>query len=153
MFAVVYAGCVLRSLCSCCAVPCHRRAKALEGEYVGDNEVGWPTNACLVVENPTCSVRALWGCEGLWSYDYGHGGHEYTPPPPKHDDRFPLDGLDFQGRYSTFLICMICMICMIYCSSCWWVGEPYSLHDIVLCFTGLGSVLVCRCCTISENGR
>ena len=28
---------------------------------------------CLVGENPTCSVPgALWGCEGLWSYDYGH---------------------------------------------------------------------------------
>ena len=30
----VRAGCVIIR-----AVPCHRRAKALEGEYVGDNEV------------------------------------------------------------------------------------------------------------------
>ena len=27
-------------------------------------------NVCLVGENPTCSVPALWGYEGLWSYDY-----------------------------------------------------------------------------------
>ena len=30
-----------------------------------------PFNIFLVGENPTCSVPALWGCEGL-SYDYGH---------------------------------------------------------------------------------
>ena len=30
------------------------------------------SNVCLVGENPTCSVPALSGCEGLWSYDYGH---------------------------------------------------------------------------------
>ena len=29
------------------------------------------SNAFLVGENPTCSVPALWGCEGPWSYDYG----------------------------------------------------------------------------------
>ena len=29
-------------------------------------------DVCLVGENPTCSVPALQGCEGLWSYDYGH---------------------------------------------------------------------------------
>ena len=30
-------------------------------------------NVCLVGENPTaCSVPALWGCQGLWSCDYGH---------------------------------------------------------------------------------
>ena len=38
--------------------------------------------ACLVGENPTCSVPPLQGCEGLWSYDYGHAWHEYTPPRP-----------------------------------------------------------------------
>ena len=26
----------------------------------------------LVGENPTCSVPALYGSEGLWLYDYGH---------------------------------------------------------------------------------
>ena len=30
------------------------------------------SNVCLVGENPTCSVPASLGCEGLWSYDYGH---------------------------------------------------------------------------------
>ena len=29
-------------------------------------------SVCLVGENPTCSVPALQGCEGLWSYEYGH---------------------------------------------------------------------------------
>ena len=30
------------------------------------------SDVCLVRENPTCSVPALQGCEGLRSYDYGH---------------------------------------------------------------------------------
>ena len=30
------------------------------------------STVCLIGENPTCSVPALQGCEGLWSYDYGH---------------------------------------------------------------------------------
>ena len=30
------------------------------------------SNGCLVGGNPTCSVPALKGCEGLWSYDYCH---------------------------------------------------------------------------------
>ena len=38
------------------------------------------SNICLVGENPTCSVPALQGCEGLRSYDYGHASHECTPP-------------------------------------------------------------------------
>ena len=29
------------------------------------------SDVCLVGENPTCSVPALQGCEGLWSYRYG----------------------------------------------------------------------------------
>ena len=29
-------------------------------------------DVCLVGENLTCSVLVLWGCEGLWSYDYGY---------------------------------------------------------------------------------
>ena len=29
-------------------------------------------NICLVGENPMCSVPASYGCEGLWSYDYGY---------------------------------------------------------------------------------
>ena len=29
-------------------------------------------DVCLVGENPTFSVPALWGCEGIWPYDYGH---------------------------------------------------------------------------------
>ena len=29
-------------------------------------------NACLVDENPTCSVPALLRCDGPWSYDYGY---------------------------------------------------------------------------------
>ena len=33
------------------------------------------------VKTPTCSVPALEGCEGLWSYNYAHAWHEYTPPP------------------------------------------------------------------------
>ena len=33
----------------------------------------------LVDENPTYSVPALWGYKGLWSYDYGHACHEFTP--------------------------------------------------------------------------
>ena len=36
---------------------------------------------CLVGENPTCFVPAQLGCEGLWSYDYGHAQTEYPPPP------------------------------------------------------------------------
>ena len=40
------------------------------------------SNACLVGENPTCSVPAYKGCEGLWSYDCGHAQTEYTPPHP-----------------------------------------------------------------------
>ena len=48
-------------------------------------------NVCLVGENPTCSVPVLWGCEGLWSYDYGHAWdrvhtsyrvHPLPFPPP-----------------------------------------------------------------------
>ena len=38
---------------------------------------------CLVGENPTCSVPALQGCEGLWSY--GHTAtamHDVEYPPP-----------------------------------------------------------------------
>ena len=38
------------------------------------------SNVCLVGENPTCSVPALWGCEALCSYDYSHACHEYTTP-------------------------------------------------------------------------
>ena len=30
------------------------------------------SDVCLVGEMPTCSVPALLGCEGLWSYDYGY---------------------------------------------------------------------------------
>lgn len=30
------------------------------------------SNVCLDVENPTCSVPALDGREGLWPYDYHH---------------------------------------------------------------------------------
>ena len=30
------------------------------------------SNVCLVGENPTSSIPALYGFEGLWSYDYGH---------------------------------------------------------------------------------
>ena len=41
-----------------------------------------PLNVCLVAESPTCSVAALWGCEGLWPYDYDHARYEYTPPSP-----------------------------------------------------------------------
>ena len=29
------------------------------------------STVCLVGESPTCSVPALWGCEGLWSLGYG----------------------------------------------------------------------------------
>ena len=29
------------------------------------------SDVCLVDENQTCSVPALKGCVGLWSYDYG----------------------------------------------------------------------------------
>ena len=29
-------------------------------------------DVCLVGDNPTCSVLALWGFAGLWSDDYGH---------------------------------------------------------------------------------
>ena len=49
-------------------------------------------NACLVGENLKCSGPALWGCESLWSYDYGHAQHEYTPPvrPPKSNTGKPL---------------------------------------------------------------
>lgn len=28
-------------------------------------------DVCLLAENLTCSVPTLYGCEGLWSYDYG----------------------------------------------------------------------------------
>ena len=39
------------------------------------------SNVCLVGEKPTCSVPALlWGCEGLWLYDYRHARTESTPP-------------------------------------------------------------------------
>ena len=30
------------------------------------------SDAFLVGENPTCSVLAWYGFEGLWPYDYGH---------------------------------------------------------------------------------
>ena len=36
---------------------------------------------CLMRENQTCSVPALWGCEGRWSCDYGHDDVS-TPPSP-----------------------------------------------------------------------
>ena len=38
------------------------------------------SHLCLVGENPTCSVPALQGCEGLWPYDYGMISS--TPLPP-----------------------------------------------------------------------
>ena len=42
------------------------------------------SDVSLVGENPTCSVLALQGCEGLWSYDYGHAyDNEHTPPHPQ----------------------------------------------------------------------
>ena len=40
-----------------------------------------PLYPCLVGGNPTRSVPALQGRDGLTSYDYGHTWHEYTPPP------------------------------------------------------------------------
>ena len=42
------------------------------------------SDVCLVCENPTCSsVPALWGCEGLWSYDCAAmHDNEYSPPSP-----------------------------------------------------------------------
>ena len=30
------------------------------------------SDVCLIGENPMGSFPALEGCEGLWSYDYGH---------------------------------------------------------------------------------
>ena len=30
------------------------------------------SDVCLIGGNPMCSFPALEGCEGLWSYDYGH---------------------------------------------------------------------------------
>ena len=38
--------------------------------------------SCLVGQNPTCSVPALQGCEGLRSYDHSIERHEYTPYSP-----------------------------------------------------------------------
>ena len=57
------------------------------------------SNACLIRENPTCSVQDLQGCEGLrssglrphmkWLHhptygtkDYDRERYDYTPPPP-----------------------------------------------------------------------
>ena len=40
------------------------------------------SNACLVCENPTCSFPALFGCEGLWPYDYSDAHDTSAPPPP-----------------------------------------------------------------------
>ena len=40
------------------------------------------SNVCLVGENPTCSVPAPEGSEGLWSYNYGHAQKRSTPPLP-----------------------------------------------------------------------
>ena len=40
-------------------------------------------NVWLVGENPTCSVPAYYGCEGQWSYDYGHARISSTPPAPR----------------------------------------------------------------------
>ena len=39
-------------------------------------------DVCLVGQNPTCSVPALQGCEGLRSYDHSIERHEYTPYSP-----------------------------------------------------------------------
>ena len=47
------------------------------------------TMSCLAGEILTCSVPALWGCEGLSSSDYGHASHEYPPPP--HLLHVPMD--------------------------------------------------------------
>ena len=30
------------------------------------------SDVCLVGEYPMCTFPTLQGCEGLWSYDYGH---------------------------------------------------------------------------------
>ena len=42
---------------------------------------------CLVGDNPTCSVPALSGCEGLWSYDTAMHDTS-TPPSPRALDVF-----------------------------------------------------------------
>ena len=36
---------------------------------------------CLVGENPTRSVHAFYGSEGLCSYGYGYAWNEHPPPP------------------------------------------------------------------------
>ena len=40
------------------------------------------SNACLVGENPICSVPPSKGCKGIWPFVYGHALHECSPNPP-----------------------------------------------------------------------
>ena len=47
------------------------------------------SNVCLVGGNSTCSVRALQGCDGLWSYDYDFARHDHTLPR-HHEYTLPL---------------------------------------------------------------
>ena len=57
-----------------CSSPFMRLAEHLTalGSALGASTV------CLDGEHPTRSVPALHGCEGLWSYEYGHACHECT---------------------------------------------------------------------------
>ena len=87
------------------------------------------SNVCLVVENPTCPVPALWDARviPLWSYDYGHAQTEYTPSPLAP----PLWVL-FYPFLQTYVYCLLLQIsgirygvavypiiaARVYCSSC-----------------------------------
>lgn len=53
-----------------------RIEKYTELSPMSDFALGARNNACLAGEMPECPVPALWGSEGLWSYDCGHACHE-----------------------------------------------------------------------------
>ena len=54
------------------AIKMAARPAGLDQGVDGYRSVSRPPLPLLVSENVTCSVPALKGCEGLWSYDYGH---------------------------------------------------------------------------------
>ena len=89
------------------------------------------SNVCLVGEKPRYSVPEVQGCEGLWSYDYGHAWHEYLPHRCYCCYRCCYCFLFFFMSLSFFLVSMCLLVLLFLC------------HRLLVCLVLLSCFDIC----------
>ena len=95
------------------------------------------SNVCLIGEKPRYSVPEVQGCEGLWSYDYGHAWHEYLPHRCYCCYRGCYCFLFFLCRWVFFLfpcVCWFCCFCVIACLSVWYCCLVLTFVCLFVCW-------------------